>query len=159
VLRYIATWLDDHRPPEAPLTFLHGEFQSANIISLPSGALIATDWEMARIGDPREDLGYYKQVSTVQPPDVIGWDDVAFCADYCRKTGLSPEIVNPRTVAYFSILPMGGLLGPVLGQLRRLISGESASLMVAYNHGVFLTWSTAWLRLIERLTGEEAYAR
>src|SRR5581483_1477343 len=28
LIRYVTTWLDRHRPPEVPLTLIHGDFQS-----------------------------------------------------------------------------------------------------------------------------------
>jgi hypothetical protein len=39
-------------PPLVPLTLIHGDFQSANLIVSPDGAWSVVDWEFARIGDP-----------------------------------------------------------------------------------------------------------
>ena len=73
-LRYVAAWLDAHRPPPVPLTLIHGDFQSANLLVDDDGHLVILDWELAQIGDPREDLGYFKAVAQAAPPDLIEHD-------------------------------------------------------------------------------------
>jgi aminoglycoside phosphotransferase (APT) family kinase protein len=117
VLRYMAGWLDSHRPVAVPLTLMHGDFQSANLMVAPDGHFEVLDWELASIGDPREDMGYFKAVAQVAPPDLL--DDAgceAFCARYRELTGLNELQLNPAVVAYFLILG-------VIGTVRRLIEG------------------------------------
>jgi aminoglycoside phosphotransferase (APT) family kinase protein len=118
-LRYLAAWLDAHRPPEVPLTLIHGDFQSANLLVDDDGHLVILDWELAQIGDPREDLGYFKAVAQAAPPDVIDADPEAFCARYRELTGLNEEQVNPAVISYFLILG-------VIGTVRRLLEGGAA---------------------------------
>ena len=68
-MRLVAAWLDANRPPETSLTMVHGDFQPPNIIveSL-GGALHMIDWELTRIGDPREDLGWWALCSAAPAP-------------------------------------------------------------------------------------------
>lgn len=146
VLRYISTWLDRNRPPSAPLSFVHGEFQASNIIAAAEGRLIAADWELGHIGDPREDLGYFRQVATVQPPDAIGWDVEGFCRRYRERSGLGEEVINPATLAYFTILPVGAGLQYTLAPVRKVAAGAMTSTVVVYNFGVLQVWSQQWLR-------------
>ena len=94
-LRYIAAWLDAHRPPPVPLTLIHGDFQSANLLVDDDGEIVILDWELAQIGDPREDLGYFKAVAQAAPPDLIEHDLEGFCARYRELTGLDESQVNP----------------------------------------------------------------
>jgi aminoglycoside phosphotransferase (APT) family kinase protein len=120
ILRYVAAWLDAHRPPEVPLTLIHGDFQSANLMIADDGHFEILDWELASIGDPREDIGYFKAVAQIAPPDLL--DDVGvagFCERYRELTGLNEAQVNPVTVAYFLILG-------VVGTVRRLLEGGAA---------------------------------
>jgi aminoglycoside phosphotransferase (APT) family kinase protein len=77
------------------------------------------DWELASIGDPREDMGYFKAVAQIAPPDLL--DDAgceAFCARYRALTGMNELQLNPAVVAYFLILG-------VVGTVRRLLEGAA----------------------------------
>lgn len=120
ILRYMAGWLDAHRPAPVPLTLMHGDFQSANLMLGTDGAFEILDWELASIGDPREDMGYFKAVAQIAPPDLL--DDAgcaAMCARYRELTGMGDEQLNPAVVAYFLILG-------VVGTVRRLLEGGAA---------------------------------
>lgn len=117
IMRYVAGWLDAHRPLPVPLTLIHGDFQGANLMVGPDRQFEILDWELASIGDPREDMGYFKAVAQASPPDLL--DDAGcdrFCARYRELTGLNEAQVNPAVVAYFLILG-------VVGTVRRLIEG------------------------------------
>lgn len=119
ILRYVAAWLDSHRPPPVPLALVHGDFQSANLLRDHDGRIVVLDWELAQIGDPREDLGYFKAVAQAAGPDVIALGEEAFCARYRELTGLSDEQLNPAVVGYFVVLG-------VVGTVRRLLEGGAA---------------------------------
>jgi len=58
VLRYVAARLSHHRPPPVPFTLVHGDCQPSNVLVTDAGENVVIDWEFARIGDPREDLGW-----------------------------------------------------------------------------------------------------
>lgn len=119
ILRYVAGWLDAHRPVPVPLTLMHGDFQSSNLMITADGHFEMLDWELAAIGDPREDMGYFKAVAQIAPPDLL--DDSgaeAMCARYRELTGLNELQVNPAVVAYFLILG-------VVGTVRRLLEGAA----------------------------------
>lgn len=117
VLRYVAHWLAAHRPPAVPLTLIHGDFQSANLMITAGGEFEMLDWELASIGDPREDMGYFKATAQAAAPDLLDDANVeGFCARYRELTGLSDEQLNPAVVAYFLILG-------VVGTVRRLLEG------------------------------------
>ena len=117
VLRYVGRWLAAHRPAAVPLTLMHGDFQSANLMITADREFEMLDWELASIGDPREDIGYFKGVAQAAAPDLL--DDAhvePFCARYRELTGLTEEQLNPTVVAYFLILG-------VIGTVRRLLEG------------------------------------
>jgi thiamine kinase-like enzyme len=104
-LRYIAKWLEDNKPPPAPLTLVHGDFQVSNMIETSDnkGGLLV-DWELAHIGDPREDLGWFTMVCGAIPPNILEADIDGFYEEYRAKTGFSEEVINPATSAYFLII-------------------------------------------------------
>jgi aminoglycoside phosphotransferase (APT) family kinase protein len=54
-------WLDTNRP--APTTdapaVVHGDFRTGNLIVSADGLAAVLDWELAHLGDPLEDLGWF----------------------------------------------------------------------------------------------------
>lgn len=144
-MRYMGAWLSAHRPPPAPFALVHGDFQLANVLVAPSGEFSVVDWEFAHVGDPREDLGWSKAVATVAPPDLVGEDEAAFCARYRERTGLGPEVVNPLTLAYFSVLAAARIYSTLLVQLAAFAEGRNDSLLVAYNVGAGYFAHGVWM--------------
>jgi len=90
------------------------------------------DWEYAHIGDPRMDLGWFQQVAAFTPPDLIGADPVAFCDAYCKASGLTPDVVNPLTVAYFSILGGAAAIGNLLQGIAAMAERQNHLITSAY---------------------------
>jgi len=131
-IRWVASWLDSHRPPPAPLTLVHGEFQTGNVMLSASGDMQIIDWEYAHVGDPRIDLGWLQQCAAFTPPDLIGIDPTGFCERYCRATGLTAELVNPLTIAYFSILSGAKAFGGLLRGIAEMANGRNHLVTSAY---------------------------
>jgi len=131
-IRWVAAWLDANRPPPAPLTLVHGEFQAGNVMRNADGDFEIVDWEYAHIGDPRMDLGWFQQVAAFTPPDLIGADPVGFCDAYCKASGLTPDVVNPLTVAYFSILGGAAAIGNLLQGIAAMAEGQNHLITAAY---------------------------
>ncbi len=149
-LRYVGAWLDAHRPPPLPLRVVHGDFQAANIMVDNNGRLLMIDWELAHIGDPREDLGYYNVYSSVSGPNLFLADPLGFLARYREQTGFSEEAVNTATVGYFSSLAAIRLYAQLLAGTAALARGTNAGLMTTYNinaltigHGNFMAGCSA----------------
>jgi aminoglycoside phosphotransferase (APT) family kinase protein len=131
-IRWVAAWLDANRPPPAPLTLVHGEFHAGNVMINTKGDFEIVDWEYAHVGDPRMDLGWFQQVAAFTPPDLIGADPVAFCDAYCKASGLTPDVVNPLTVGYFSILGGAAAIGNLLGGIAAMADGQNHLITSAY---------------------------
>ncbi|HVV07951.1 phosphotransferase family protein [Amycolatopsis sp.] len=58
----IDAWLAAHVPPEAGATIVHNDYRLGNVIVAPDspGRIIAVlDWELATLGDPLFDVGYF----------------------------------------------------------------------------------------------------
>jgi len=51
-------WLRDNEPEAHGLTLLHGDFRLGNFVVDERGLVAVLDWEMARRGEPAEDLGW-----------------------------------------------------------------------------------------------------
>jgi aminoglycoside phosphotransferase (APT) family kinase protein len=131
-IRWVAAWLDVHRPPAAPLTLVHGEFQTGNVMLDPSGEMSVIDWEYAHVGDPRVDLGWIQNVANFSPPDLIAIDPDGFCTRYREVTGLSEDVVNPGTVAWFSILGGYKAIGALMQGMNAMAAGANHLITSAY---------------------------
>jgi len=131
-IRWVADWLDGHRPPPAPLTLVHGEFQTGNVMLDSSGAMQLIDWEYAHIGDPRADLGWMQNVAAFTPPDPMAVDPVGFCRRYCEVTGLDEDVVNPSTVAWFTVAAGYKSMGALLQGIAALATGDNHLITSAY---------------------------
>jgi aminoglycoside phosphotransferase (APT) family kinase protein len=132
IMRLIAAWLRANRPPPVPLTFVHGDFQIANVLVESDGTFNLIDWELAHIGDPREDLGWAALASVTQPPDLLAPGGEEFFSQYRELTGLTEEQINPTIVDYFIVLSAVSVFVPVIEQLALVAKGDSTAMMVAY---------------------------
>lgn len=58
----VASWLADQAPPESGAAILHSDYRLGNVMfaAQPPGAVLAVlDWELATLGDPLLDVGYF----------------------------------------------------------------------------------------------------
>jgi aminoglycoside phosphotransferase (APT) family kinase protein len=133
-MRYLAAWLNAHRPPPMPLSLQHGDLQPANILVDPSdGGHRLIDWEYAHIGDPREDLGWYVTYSAASGPGLYGADPEAFLARYRERTGTSELHVNQATVGYFSVVSAVKVFSGVVQAASAMGDGTNSGIMTTYN--------------------------
>lgn len=56
-LEFARQWIQRHLPAEWRDTLVHSDFRTGNLIVGPEGIRCVLDWEIARIGDPMQDLG------------------------------------------------------------------------------------------------------
>lgn len=129
-LHYAAAQLRAHRPAPVPLTLVHGDCQPANLLVPDDGRVLVIDWEFGRVGDPREDLGYYSHLPV--PPNLYEADPAAFLARYRERTGLTEEQVNQDSVDYFLLLGMARLLQQMFEAADALAQGRPRGVMATY---------------------------
>ena len=130
VIRYVAAWLRAHRPPPVPLALVHGDFQPGNILVAEGRPPVVIDWEFGRIGDPREDIGYYS--GSPLPNSLYTADPEAFLAEYRSATGFTEEQVNPEVMEYFFILGMAELFVQMMQGADALSRGEPRGIMSTF---------------------------
>jgi aminoglycoside phosphotransferase (APT) family kinase protein len=128
-LRYAAARLSSYRPPPVPLTLVHGDCQPGNVLVGTSGAVVI-DWEFARIGDPREDIGYYLRMPI--PPNLYVSDPGAFLGRYRARTGLTEEQLNPEIVEYFYLLGIARLFEQEMAGAESVADGRPRGVMATY---------------------------
>ena len=155
-IRYLASWLDENRPPPAPLGLVHGDFQTTNVLVTADGSFVALDWELTHIGDPREDLGWCKWNAVIQPPGLIDRDEAGFCRRYAELSGLGDDVVNPQTVAYFSVLSAIGACQALLPTVASFARGINSSLVTAYVIGFVSTFHEQFLAVTKAIEAAEA---
>ena len=113
-----------------PFALVHGDCQPSNVLVAPTGEHVVIDWEFARVGDPREDLGYYTQ--SPMEPNVYHRDPQGFLAGYRARTGLTEEQVNPQVVEWFLVLGIARLHEQILRALEDVGQGRSRGVMATY---------------------------
>jgi aminoglycoside phosphotransferase (APT) family kinase protein len=150
-LHYVAAQLRAHRPPPMPLTIVHGDCQPANVLVPADGPVLVIDWEFGRVGDPREDLGYYSHLPV--PPNLYEADPEGFLATYREKTGTTEEQVNPTTVGYFYVLGMARLLGQMFNAADALYEGRPRGVMATYMINGTAATTKAFLDVARQLAG------
>lgn len=124
-------------PPEVPLALVHGDLQPGNFLLSEGTDPYIIDWEFARIGDPRLDIGYYLQIP--MPPHLYHPDPEAFLASYRALTGLTEEQINPAIAKYFLLLGTSHLMLDILQGTEDVTAGQHRGvmgtfLMTAYAH-------------------------
>ncbi len=87
-------WLADHRPPGVRPALVHGDFRHGNLLVAPDGLAAVLDWELAHVGDPREDLGWacVRAWRFGAAPEVGGFGSRAdLLAGYAEVAGEAPD--------------------------------------------------------------------
>ncbi len=102
-------WLADNLPDTAELVVTHGDYRTGNyLFDEESGKITALlDWELARIGDYHEDLGWvltrlfgtFDEAGTFRASDLFEKEE--FVTEYERRSGRS---VNRATLHFYELL-------------------------------------------------------
>lgn len=92
-LRLAASWLRDHLPePPDRLVLVHGDFRPANVLVHKGQAAVLLDWELAHLGDPLDDLGWYTAPLYAREHFVPGaWEPADFLRRYTELTGTDAD--------------------------------------------------------------------
>ncbi|WP_448624278.1 phosphotransferase family protein [Geodermatophilus sp. URMC 64] len=128
-LRYAAARMRSYRPPPVPLVLVHGDCQPGNVL-LGDAAPVVIDWEFARVGDPREDIGYYAHMPI--PPNLYVTDPAAFLGRYRARTGLTEEQLNPEVVEYFYLLGIARLFEQEMAAAQAVAEGRPRGVLATY---------------------------
>ncbi len=56
-LEYALRWIEERLPMDWKRSVVHSDFRTGNLIVGPDGVRCVLDWEIARVGDPMQDLG------------------------------------------------------------------------------------------------------
>jgi aminoglycoside phosphotransferase (APT) family kinase protein len=96
-------WLEAHRPAPAPRQVLvHGDFRPANVLVDAGRVTALLDWELAHLGDPFDDLGWYTGAIYRREHFLDGWTVQDLLARYHERTGSAPDPARLRFWQVFS---------------------------------------------------------
>lgn len=144
-MHYVAAWLRANPPQPVPLTLVHGDLNPNNAVVDAHGRAHMIDWELAHIGDPREDIGWLALLGINQPPDLLAGGAGDFDRLYCQLTGMPAAALDSRTVDYFTVLGSTSVFLPVIERLGQYGATGVGNVNIAYTstavpamHGVFL---------------------
>ncbi|MBA3744520.1 phosphotransferase family protein [Sporichthya sp.] len=102
------------------LCLVHGDFRPANILVDDGRISALLDWEMAHLGDPAEDVGWYTCSIYRTEHFPAGWSVEDFLARYVDMGG--PEL-EPERVKFWQVFAVFKLTVIALRAIRKLESG------------------------------------
>lgn len=123
--------LDQTRPAAVPPTLVHGDFRNGNLLIDDGGVRAVLDWELAHIGDPREDLGWMcaRAWRFGAEPEAGGFGSFEdLLASYGRATGTDPD---PEAVRWWEALACARWAVFCRMQAERHLGGTEQSVEMA----------------------------
>lgn len=130
-LEAVMRWLEAHRPPAVGPALVHGDFRHGNLLVAPEGLTAVLDWELAHLGDPREDLGWVcaRAWRFGAAPEVGGFgtrEDLF--AGYAEVAG---EVPDPDAVRWWEIYGCAHWAVLCRMQAQRHLGGSEQSMEMA----------------------------
>jgi aminoglycoside phosphotransferase (APT) family kinase protein len=124
MLRFAIRWLRDHAPtPCEHAVLVHGDFRPANVLVRDGDVEALLDWELAHLGDPIDDLGWYCTSIYRQEHFIPGvWDLDDFLDRYTKRTGIA---VEPERLRFWCVLSALRLTILALTGVRNFCAGTT----------------------------------
>jgi aminoglycoside phosphotransferase (APT) family kinase protein len=79
--------LIEHEPADARFALTHGDTNAGNYLFRANAVAAVVDWELAAIGDPRSDLGFYAALEAMFGASWGSAGDSVLAEAYARVTG------------------------------------------------------------------------
>jgi aminoglycoside phosphotransferase (APT) family kinase protein len=123
-LRMVASWLEDNIPAAPAHTVLvHGDFRPANVLIKDGKIEALLDWELARLGDPLDDLGWYTTPLYRKEHSIPGgWEVADFIHEYERAMNLE---IDAKALKFWQVMAMFRLSIIALTSVRSFLQGQS----------------------------------
>jgi aminoglycoside phosphotransferase (APT) family kinase protein len=120
-----------NKPRPLPLSLVHGDFNPANFLYSGGKVTALIDWENARVGDPREDLGWMMMMDDLSNTKIMSHpvDEGGFLAYYNKLTGYE---VTEQELGYFILFGTANIAVPINAAIKRRIDGENRELLHLY---------------------------
>lgn len=102
----LANWLRANKPAKTYKVLLHGDPNPANYLFDGTRIAAVLDWELALIGDPRLDLGFFAAIQSV-----LGGAWALDAAAHVRGYETARPDADPRRLEYFEAVGLFRLTG------------------------------------------------
>ena len=123
-LELTAAWLRSHLPePPERVALVHGDFRPANVLVHDGRVEVLLDWELAHLGDPVDDLGWYS-CSLYSREHFLDsrWTLADFLARYGDVTG---ERVDGERLHFWQVMSTFRLAVIALTAVRNFCDGAT----------------------------------
>ena len=120
-----------NKPRPLPLVLLHGEVNPNNAIYKDGKVLGLIDWELAHIGDPREDVAWFQQVDFLAGTKFFESVDFpgGFLGYYNHLTGFNISIPE---LLYFNLFASAANMAQLMAPSRRRLEGQHREIFHYY---------------------------
>lgn len=126
-MRLAYAWLREHLPRRpAREVLVHGDFRPANILVEQGRVTAVLDWELAHVGDPMEDLGWYL-APVYRQEHFMGdaWTPADFIRRYENRSGIA---VDHEAVRFWTVFALYKLCAIASSTMVAFVSGDHARL-------------------------------
>lgn len=131
-IEYSLRWLELNAPPPTPPVLCHGDFRIGNLMIADGHVAAILDWELARWGDPHEDIGWFcMRFFRFGRPDLSGGgigERAALLRGWEKTRG---AMTDPALMRYWDIMASTRWAVVSLQQVARHVSGADPSLELA----------------------------
>lgn len=132
VLELAERWLRTCAPKRDRRTLVHGDYRVGNVMFDENGVVSILDWELAHVGDPIEDLGWFcgrtwRFGNDALPAGGVGTRE-ALCEAYEAAGG---EAVDPKVLRFWEAAGALRVAVVWLSQSRVFLDGKVRSVELA----------------------------
>lgn len=104
--RAMLDWLHASKPPDVTKALVHGDPNPANYLFADSRVAAVLDWELAFVGDPRTDFGFFAAIQTM-----FGGTWQLATSDFLRGYAAANPGANLQHLDYFEAVGLFRLTG------------------------------------------------
>ncbi len=136
-----------NRPRKLPLVLVHGELNPSNLVFKDGNLLAVIDWENAHIGDPREDLGWFRFMDAATGTNFFNSINYpgGFLGYYNHLTGYD---ITPEELNYFQVFAFNNVVGQGIAAIKRRIRGEHQEILHLYLLRIVIDGMMAFTKLL-----------
>jgi aminoglycoside phosphotransferase (APT) family kinase protein len=122
-LREVIAWLSGHLPSPVPCRLVHGDFRPANVLVGGGRVTALLDWELAHLGDPHDDLGWYTCSVYRREHFIDGrWELEDFLRSWSTESGVD---VEPHRLHFWQVMSVFRLAVIALTGVRAFCDGAT----------------------------------
>lgn len=122
-LELAISWFGAHAPASPRTVLVHADFKPGNVLLEGDRIVALLDWELAHLGDPREDLGWVTQPLRRREHLIDGaWEREDLLDRYARATGLQ---IDRASLAWWTAFAAFKTAVMQVSGLRSFVEGRS----------------------------------